>query len=129
MGKHFHPDDDRYYGARYADSFGDDLFLVAGRILSDIKTDQRENKLPNNAVIIVAVQDSQTTISVQVHITPDQAAEPWAHESIRTRVNQIGDRYNWRGIENRADRRYRFFCQVRMVRSRYDAIGLGSVIG
>lgn len=119
--------DDRWYGARYAVSAGDDLYLIAGRILSDLKIDQREDRMPPSAVFVVAVGGS--TITVQVHLQNDADFERMGAESIRARAGAICERYNWKGRKNRADVRYKHQVQVRLVRGRLDASQLGSLLG
>ncbi|MFD1050544.1 hypothetical protein ACFQ1S_35970 [Kibdelosporangium lantanae] len=104
--------DDRWYGIRYQESAGDDLYRLAGRILSDLKVDQYEGRLPKEAVLMVAVVDE--TMTVQVHLQSDVVREKWGSETIRARVTTVMARYNWR---------------IRTVRDRLDAITLGAIIG
>lgn len=119
--------DDRWYGARYAQSANDDLYQVAGRILSDVKADQSTNRIPSSAVIVVAVMSSH--ITVQVHIQdPTQIGET-KPKSVRARVSAICERYNWHDREDTAVSRYTHNCQVRMVRGRHDAALVGSLLG
>ena len=119
--------DDRWYGARYAQSANDDLYQVAGRILSDVKVDQSTNRIPSSAVVVVAVMSSH--ITVQVHIQdPTQIGET-KPKSVRARVSAICERYNWHDREDTAVSRYTHSCQVRMVRGRHDAALVGSLLG
>jgi hypothetical protein len=119
--------DDRWYGARYAQSANDDLYQVAGRILSDVKVDQSTNRIPSSAVIVVAVMSSH--ITVQVHIQdPTQIGET-KPKAVRARVSAICERYNWHDREDTAVSRYTHSCQVRMVRGRHDAALVGSLLG
>lgn len=120
-------EDGRYYGVRYAESASDSLYVIAGRILSDLKVDQKEDRMPPSAVIIVAVDGDR--INVQVHVQRDEEFETYGAESIRARVNTVCQRYNWTGVANRSDVRYRASCSVRPVRGRLDASTLGSLIG
>lgn len=119
--------DDRLYGLRYAESAGEDLYRVAGRILSDLKVDQHEDRLPASAVFVIVVEE--TTITVKVHVQSDADIEQWSTPSIRARVYAIGDRYNWRGRDNRADMRFKVQAECRIVRGRLDAALVGSMIG
>ncbi|MBA0126299.1 hypothetical protein H0B56_12175 [Haloechinothrix sp. YIM 98757] len=119
--------DDRFYGVRYHESAGEDLYQVAGRILSDLKLDQHEGRLPSTVVLVVAV--SGKLITVQAHIQDGDEFARWEAETIRNRATTVADRYNWRGVHNRNDVRYDFACSVRGVRGRLDAWSLGSIIG
>ncbi|SFE55068.1 hypothetical protein SAMN04487819_11685 [Actinopolyspora alba] len=121
------PSDDRVYGVRTVDTLGEDLYLIAGRILSDLKADQAEGNLPGNAVIVTAVQGS--TITVQAHVVHTHQGEPADRTAIRSRALTVMDRYNWIGKKNRHDVRFTPSVTVRYVRSRLDAASLGSVIG
>ncbi len=102
--------DDRWYGARYAQSANDDLYQVAGRILSDVKADQSTNQIPSSAVVVVAVMSSH--ITVQVHIQDPTQIKETKPEAVRARVSA-----------------YTHACQVRMVRGRRDAELIGSLLG
>ncbi|TCO64933.1 hypothetical protein EV192_101717 [Actinocrispum wychmicini] len=119
--------DNRWYGVRYHESVGEDLYRVAGRILSDLKTDQHEGRMPKEAVLMVAIMDHH--MIVQVHLQSDMVRENWGSETIRARVYTVMARYNWKGRRNRADVRYTTVCKVRTVRDRLDALTLGAIIG
>lgn len=119
--------DDRFYGVRYHESAGEDLYRVAGRILSDLKVDQHEGRLPSTVILVVTV--TKQLITVQAHIQDLAEFEQWKRESIRARALTVSDRYNWRGANNRKDTRFDFACSIRVVRGRLDAEHLGSIIG
>ncbi|AIJ26374.1 hypothetical protein [Amycolatopsis methanolica] len=119
--------DDRFYGVRYHESAGEDLYRVAGRILSDLKVDQHEGRMPSTVILVVAVAGN--TITVQAHVQDNAEFEQWTAQTIRARATTVSDRYNWRGVNNRADVRFKFGCTVRVVRGRLDAKHLGSIIG
>ncbi|ONI73094.1 hypothetical protein ALI144C_44910 [Actinosynnema sp. ALI-1.44] len=128
MDDQFAPED-RYYGVRYHESAGQDLYRVAGMILGDLKIDQVEEHMPADAVLVVAVAANTNTITVQVHLQSDEVRAQWGSETIRSRVNVVMARYNWVGRRNGADVRYRTACKVAVVRGRLDAQMLGSIIG
>ncbi|PXY17358.1 hypothetical protein [Prauserella flavalba] len=119
--------DDRFYGVRYHESAGEDLYRVAGRILSDLKVDQAEGRMPSTVILVVTV--TNRLITVQAHIQDPAEFEQWKRENIRARAATVSDRYNWRGVHNRKDTRFDFACSVRVVRGRLDAEHLGSIIG
>jgi butyrate kinase len=119
--------DDRWYGARYAQSADDNLYQVAGRILSDVKGDQPANQIPSSAVVVVAVMSNH--ITVQVHIQDPTQIQETKPESVRARVSAICERYNWHDRRDTAVSRYTHNCQVRMVRGRRDAEHIGSLLG
>jgi hypothetical protein len=119
--------EDRYYGVRYHESAGEDLYQVAGRILSDLKADQLEGRMPSTVVLVVAVLGD--TITVQAHVQDAEEFAHWTAEAIRARALKVSDRYNWEGRQNRMDVRFKFGCSVRVVRGRLDATHLGSIIG
>ncbi|QFU87861.1 hypothetical protein [Amycolatopsis sp. YIM 10] len=119
--------DGRFYGVRYHESAGEGLYRIAGRILEDLKLDQEEGLLPSTVILVVAVNGN--TITVQAHIQDQREFEHYVAQGIRARVTKVADRYNWRGITNAADTRFKFGCQVRFVRGRLDARTLGSIIG
>src|SRR3954466_3669361 len=106
--------DDRFYGVRYHESAGEDLYRVAGRILSDLKVDQHEGRMPSTVILVVAV--SGNLITVQAHVQDAEEFAQWTAETIRARVTTVSDRYNWRGVNNRTDVRFKFACSLRVVR-------------
>jgi hypothetical protein len=126
MGDTF-ADDDRVYGSRYHESDGEDLFVVAGRILSDLKRAQANGEIPGSALIMTAVNGD--TISVMVHPQSDDETTTASPHRIRTVVNKAAKQYNWRGQKNRADVRFTVRCSVLTVRGRLDATLLGGIIG
>lgn len=119
--------DDRFYGVRYHESAGEDLYRVAGRILSDLKVDQHEGRMPSTVILVVTV--TKRLITAQAHVQDATEFEQWRREAIRARATTVADRYNWRGVHNRSDTRFDFACSVRVVRGRLDATHLGSIIG
>ncbi|HEY0637947.1 MAG TPA: hypothetical protein VGD67_09895 [Pseudonocardiaceae bacterium] len=116
--------DDRWYGARYGESAGEDLCRVAGRILSDIALDQGEGRLPQ-AVTVVSVEDGALKVQLFVQADDDSG---WTVPQMRSRVTQVADRYNWEGKHNRSDVRFRFGCLVSFVHTRLTASTIGAVI-
>jgi hypothetical protein len=119
--------EDRWYGARYRATAGDDLYLVGGRILSDLKTDQAEGRLPASAVIVVAV--AKDTITVRVHVQDVTDYERMGATATRAQVKRILERYNWTGKTNRRDVRYKDVVNVRTVQSRIETEDLGTLLG
>ncbi|WP_254126472.1 hypothetical protein [Amycolatopsis sp. CA-230715] len=83
--------------------------------------------MPSTVILVVAVAGH--TITVQAHVQDAEEFAQWTAETIRARATTVADRYNWRGIHNTADTRFKFGCSVRVVRGRIDATHLGSIIG
>jgi hypothetical protein len=120
--------DDRWYGARYSESIGDTLHVVAGRILRDLTIDRDEELLPRNTALVVSVAGN--TITVNVFVTPGTEENPTVNpEIIRTRVKVVAARYDWRGKENASDRR--FFVRINVKTARASLHGLidGALLG
>jgi hypothetical protein len=115
----------RLYGGRYVESAADDLYVVAGRILSDLKADQRDGRFPPSAAIFVEIVEH--AIRVRVHIRNETDYADHGPESTRAQVQTVCQRYNWIGRRNQQDRRYQAIVDVRLTRARIDTRNIGSL--
>jgi hypothetical protein len=107
---------------------GGDLYVIAGRILSQLKTDQCVGHMPPSAVIVVAVNDG--TITVQVHIQDIADFEDIRPAWIRRRVATVCERYLDPEPGRSAHCRcHSYSCQVRVVRGRLDALLVAGLLG
>lgn len=121
----FTPDPDKTYGPRYAISADDDLYGIAGRILSDLKSDQSGVGLPPQATVGVAVNG--TRIIVHVFVPSNESLRTIGYRVIRTMVFRAAERYNWRLKADRRMARYDVTCHVSASSNKLD--GAGFIIG
>jgi len=119
--------DDRWYGTFYTQSSGDELEVVCGRILRDLRADRKEGVLPRNSVYTVVLIGR--TITVQVFVTPGTVESASAKDGVRNRVRTIGDRYNWIGKVNTSDVRYHLKVSVSEVRTSVTGLAAGGLFG
>lgn len=121
----FTPDPDRTYGPRYAVSADDDLYKIAGRILSDLKSSQSGVALPPTMTVGVAVNG--TTLIVHVFVPSNESLRSIGYRVIRTMVGRAAERYNWRLKAKPHTTRYDVKCHVRTSSNKLD--GAGFIIG
>lgn len=121
--------DDRWYGARFAESIGDTLHLVAGRILRDLTEDRDKGVVfqVNTAFVLAVVGN---TITVNVFLPPTQAEiDKPTSDRVRNRVQIVAARYDWRGKENDADRRFYLRINVKSIKLNLNRLTFGALLG
>lgn len=121
----FTPDPDKTYGPRYATSVDDDLYHIAGRIMSDLKSSRSGVALPSQMVVAVAVHEA--TLIVHVFVPSKGSLRSIGYGVIRTMVFRAADRYNWKLKSDKRMCRYSVHCHVRTSTNKIG--GAGFVIG
>lgn len=120
--------DDRWYGARYRESIGDTIHVIAGRILRDLAEDKESGALPHHSTAVVAVVGNTITVTLFVLPAPE-GTPPFNADTARTRIRVIASRYDWRGKDNDNDRRFYLRYSVKSVRSSLEGAITGALLG
>lgn len=108
--REFTPDPDKWYGPRYAKSANDDLYQIAGRILSDLRSSQSGTTLPSPLAVAIGVNES--TLIVHVFVPSNQSLRTLGRPLIRAMVLRAAERYNWKLKNNQHVTRFKVTCLV-----------------
>lgn len=119
--------DPRNYGIRYVDTIGEDLYIIAGRILSDLKKDQAAQRLDRRVLFVVVV--IANTITVKASLTPDADGERADAALVNNRIRVVAARYNWESENQPSDERFRLTVEVGRIKLATGLLDLGAMIG